>query len=156
MKKLFLLIGVVFLASCEIETPLADDMSGTQQATEQPEDEFGDEDESKESLAGTRWEMHVDDAYGNREYVFEFTSTHVTFSGNDPINKSNFTGTYTYDPPLVIISEEPKVWPYNFHTGERGEWVCQMRHEGSVEGDTMRLGLFLTVDEVMILDLKKQ
>lgn len=98
------------------------------------------------SLDGTTWTDGYTTTEGVwREYRLVFTSTHATYTDSYK-SGTNFTGTYTYDPPTVTISAAV--------SGEAGMAVVDMT--GTIKKKTMHIGIHQTDDLVAMMDLKKQ
>lgn len=68
----------------------------------------GSDDESTESLNGTTW-VSPDDGDGVRTIVFGSTtfSFKIEYAGN--VDSSS--GTYTYNPPKVVLTQGGVSWP---------------------------------------------
>lgn len=86
------------------------------------------------SLDGTTW------TNGNSKLVF--TSTDVTYTA---VNGSDFTGTYTYDPPTVTITATVQM--------ELGTMPVDMT--GTIRKKTMHIGI-KSGDMIMYTDLEMQ
>jgi hypothetical protein len=114
MNRPFLLlaaVGIAFLTSCEKEKEIT-------------------------SLDGTTWLERVESNDGSwSETRLEFTSTHATITETFSNRGSDvFTGTYTFDPPDVVIVGD--VWVFE---GVPFTMPYEMRHEGTVKGRTMEI-----------------
>ncbi len=98
---------------------------------------------SSHYLEGTIWKG------AGTEIVFG--TTHATITQDMGRERPNvFTGTYTYDPPKVMISGD--VWDFE------GRWIqfdYEVNHIGTVKGSTMEIGIII-FDMGTITKLKKQ
>jgi hypothetical protein len=126
MKKIPLLlaiVGIVFLTSCENEN----------------------------SLEGTTWKFRREFRDGGWiEETLIFSSTDATYhktSSNRGNKDSDFTGTYTYDPPRVVIEQEVIGFDNQ---------PAVLLHKGTVERKTMTIGIYESLDMVAITEFKKQ
>lgn len=130
MKKLSLIltmVGLAFFISCEKEIT---------------------------SLEGTVWSAKTEIGHdeGHNEIELTFTATQATITQTFSWGgTSTFTGTYTFDPPIVLISgdmwnsdELPLEMPYG------------MVHRGTVKGHSMEIHIQETCDMIMITTLEKQ
>jgi hypothetical protein len=105
------------------------------------------------SLAGTTWKNRFEDKEDWMEEKLVFTATHATYTEtNSAGNGMSFTGTYTYDPPEIVITSN--CWNFPPPTGVQ-EAPGEIHHEGTVEGQTMTIGIQV-YDMVGIIELKKQ
>jgi hypothetical protein len=105
------------------------------------------------SLAGTTWKNRFDDNEDWMEEKLTFTATHATYAEtNSAGNNMNFTGTYTYDPPTVVITSN--CWNFPPPTGVL-EAPGNIHHEGTVDGQILTIGIQV-YDMVGIIELKKQ
>jgi hypothetical protein len=118
MKKLLLAaICLVFFSSCEKEIT---------------------------DLTGTIWGS---DRVADNHYVeLVFTATHATITESYLESVGTITGTYTFDPPVVLIYSD-------FYMSDGT--LTQIAHKGTIKGRTMEIGI-QSGDEVMIITLKKQ
>jgi hypothetical protein len=119
MKRLLIVlaaVGIVFFTSCERDKEIT-------------------------SLEGTTWEHRYEYNDGSwSEIELKFTATHATYTRTNSANKKeSFTGTYTFDPPNVVIVDDVEAW-----------------HEGMVRGRTMEIGIRESPDLVMIVFLEMQ
>ena len=140
MKKLMLLFavaGMVLFVACEDRT--------TTQTEEKPTEEPAGEDNPKvESLAGTRWvgEYWVFDdrkeAVVDGKHELIFTENTVTYIADSYRGAWTNEGTYTYDPPKIVL----KVAEIDPATG-------------AVEGNKLTIGVFATLDVVGPMEFKK-
>lgn len=93
------------------------------------------------SLAGTSWKSRwiQDESWWpeGTEIQIDFTETEATYSEtHDNGVYLHFTGTYTYDPPVVVVSSN--YWIEGEDIGEyRVEFPYDITHEGTVDGKTM-------------------
>jgi hypothetical protein len=139
MKKMSILgvlaSGALLLCSC------LQSAAGPEQEEEEP------------TLAGTTWKSRFEDAGDWMEEKLVFTATHATYSETYSSGSTmNFTGTYTYDPPTVVITSNS--WNFSPPSSVM-KAEGDIRHEGTVEGQTMTIGI-QTIDMVGIIELKKQ
>lgn len=129
-KLLYIAIGMLFFSSCEKN------------------------EEELTSLEGTIWKVRT--YYDNGEWgedKFTFTATHVTFLGiTDDGHSATFTGTYTFDPPEVMIISND----YAFGENEKFE-TPEIHHKGTVSGNIMKLEFRPLFGDIIInLELKRQ
>jgi hypothetical protein len=142
MKKALLMAltaaGMAFFFACEKSAP------GSEPELPDVEDK---------SLAGTTWKSRFEDKEEWMEEELVFTATYATYTEtNSAGNGMNFTGTYTYDPPDVVITSN--YWNFPPPIGVQ-EAPGDIRHEGTVDGQTMTIGI-QGYDMIGIIELKKQ
>jgi hypothetical protein len=134
--------GIVLLFACENGAPAPE----PEPAPEPPVAEG-------KSLAGTTWKSRFEEGEEWMEEKLVFTATHATYTEtNSAGNDMNFTGTYTYDQPTVVITSN--CWNFPPPTGTQ-EAPGYIHHEGTVDGQTMTIGIQV-YGMVGIIELKKQ
>jgi hypothetical protein len=105
------------------------------------------------SLAGTTWKSRFEDNGDWMEEKLVFTATNATYTEtNSAGNDMNFTGTYTYDPPTVVITSNS--WNFPPPTGVL-KAPGDIHHTGKVEESTLTIGIQV-YDMVGIVELQKQ
>lgn len=106
------------------------------------------------SLEGTKWKERYERNGTWSQVELTFTSTHATYvETNSANNYSEFTGTYTFNPPVIVIVSDH--WTF-WGNSPVVTINCQSHHEGTVSGKIMTIGIHHYGDVIAISELKRQ